>query len=360
MTSIDSLTRYRVLGRSGLRVSPLALGTMTFGADGWGGGNHWGAGEDAARAILDRYLEAGGNFVDTAVSYGDGVGEEMLGRLIEQSGVRDRLVLATKFTGGRRPGDPNASGNGRKNIISSLETSLRRLRTDYVDLYWLHIWDTLTPVEEVLSTLDALVRSGKVRAIGLSNVPAWYAAKAQTTATLRGWEPIVALQLEYSLVDRGIEREHVPAAQDLGMGIVPWSPLRNGFLSGKYERGPNGAVGDGRIAEFGGDLAGRAFLDREWSLLDVLCDVATEVGRTPAEVALAWVARRPAVASTLVGARTPEQLETNLHALEHELPAAAADRLEAAAQPELESPHWMLEGPMLRYLAHGGADVTRV
>lgn len=359
MASIDTLTHYRLLGRSGLRVSPLALGAMTFGADGWGG-RQWGAGEDAARAIFDRYLDAGGNFVDTAVNYGDGASEEMLGRLIEATGTRDRLVLATKFTGSRRPGDPNASGNGRKNILSSLETSLRRLRTDYVDLYWLHLWDAVTPVEEVLATLDALVRGGKVRAVGLSDVPAWYAAKAQAIALARGWEPIAAMQLEYSLVERDIEREHIPAAQDLGMGIVPWSPLRSGFLTGKYERGPDGAVGEGRIREFGGDPSGRSYSERDWSALDVLRDVASELGRTPAEVALAWVARRPAVASTLIGARTPEQLETNLRALEVELPDTAADRLEEAGRPASAFPYWMFTGALLQNFAHGGANVARI
>lgn len=208
------MATYHLLGRTGLRVSPLALGVMTFGQD------DWGADEDTSRTILTRYLESGGNFVDTANIYAGGRSEELTGKFIEETGSRDRVVLATKFANATEPGNPNAFGNGRKNIMTSLDNSLRLLRTDYIDLYWMHIWDLVTPIEEVLSTLDALVRGGKVRAIGLSNVPAWYAAQAQTLAHARGWEPIAALQMEYSLVEREIEREHVSAALHLDMGIV--------------------------------------------------------------------------------------------------------------------------------------------
>jgi aryl-alcohol dehydrogenase-like predicted oxidoreductase len=226
--------RYHLLGRTGLRVSPIALGALTFGEGGWR------TGEETARSIFLRYVEAGGNFVDTAINYAGGRSEEMLGTFMKETGVRERLVVATKFAVATRPGDPNSGGNGRKNIVASLDTSLRRLRTDYVDLYWLHMWDAMTPVEEVMSTLDALVRSGKIRAIGLSNVPAWYAAKAQMIARCCHWEPVAALQLEYSLAERAIEREHVPAALDLGIGIVPWSPLANGLLAGKYTQEEQG------------------------------------------------------------------------------------------------------------------------
>jgi aryl-alcohol dehydrogenase-like predicted oxidoreductase len=358
MVPMEAMTDYRLLGRSGLRVSPLALGAMTFGASGWAGAD-WGADEADSRAILDRYLAAGGNFVDTAVNYGDGASEELLGRLIEAAGARERIVLATKFTATRRPGDPNAAGNGRKNVVASLETSLRRLRTDYVDLYWLHLWDTVTPVEEVLATLDALVRSGKVLAFGLSNVPAWYAARAQVLADARGWEPIAALQLEHSLLERTIEREHVPAALELGMGIVPWSPLASGFLTGKYTRGDDGVVGDGRIAAFGGSVPGRPYGDREWRILDVLREVAGELGRPPAEVALAWVTSRRGVSSTLIGARTTQQLDANMRALEVELPPEAAARLDAASEPEPAFPYRLFTGELGRSFAHGGASVRR-
>jgi aryl-alcohol dehydrogenase-like predicted oxidoreductase len=211
---IQSLADYSLLGRSGLRVSPLCLGAMTFG---------WGCDEATARDIFNRYLEAGGNFIDTADAYSSGQSEEMLGRFMKEAGNRDRIVLATKFSFNTSPGNPNTGGNGRKNILRALEGSLRRLQTDHVDLYWLHAWDGMTPVEEVMTTLDALVRSGKVRYIGLSDTPAWYLARAQTLAELRGLERVCALQLEYSLVERNIEREHIPAALELGMGVCPWS-----------------------------------------------------------------------------------------------------------------------------------------
>jgi aryl-alcohol dehydrogenase-like predicted oxidoreductase len=323
-----SLSHYHLLGRTGLRVSPLALGAMTFG-------NHtkgWGADKDASRSIFHRYVEAGGNFVDTANAYGDS--EKLLGEFLAETGWRDQLVLATKFTGARRPGDPNALGNGRKNILASLEASLRRLQTDYVDLYWLHVWDRLTPVEEVMSTLDALVRSGKVRAIGLSDVPAWYATKAQLLARTYGWEPVAALQLPYSLVERGIEREHAAAALDLGMGVVPWSALANGFLSGKYTLGTDGVTGQGRL---------KAVIDAGWSqdpsqrgwavVLQTLVAVADQLGRSPAQVALNWVTHQPGVVATLVGARSIEQLDENLAALDFVLSDEHAERLEQASRP---------------------------
>jgi aryl-alcohol dehydrogenase-like predicted oxidoreductase len=214
VTLLD-LDHYFLLGPTGLRVSPMGLGTMTFGTGGW----H--AGEDAARAIFRRYLDRGGNFIDTADIYSAGASEERLGRLIHETGRRDRLVLATKFGGPTSPSDPNARGNGRKHVLAALDASLQRLQTDYIDLYWLHLWDQVTGVEEVMSTFDTLVRSGKVRAVGLSNVPAWWATKAQMLTRHRGWEPVAALQLEYSLAERSLEWEHLPAAHDLGMAIVP-------------------------------------------------------------------------------------------------------------------------------------------
>src|SRR6201998_3045829 len=232
---------YVTLGRSGLRVSPLTLGTMTFGTE-WG----WGSEERTARTIFDRYLEAGGNVLDTADGYTNGKSEELVGKFIGESGLRDRVVLATKFTFNTDPDNPNAGGNSRKNIYRALHGSLRRLQTDYIDLYWLHAWDTLTPVEEVVSTLNDLVRQGKIRHYGFSDTPAWYVARAQTLAELQGKERLIALQLEYSLVERNIEREHIPVAQELGIAVLPWSPLAGGFLAGKYKRFGNTGVGDGR------------------------------------------------------------------------------------------------------------------
>ncbi|GAA3763352.1 aldo/keto reductase [Plantactinospora mayteni] len=331
MTILD-LDHYFLLGRTGLRVSPVGLGTMTFGTGGW----H--AGEEAARAIFHRYLDRGGNFIDTADIYGAGASEELLGRLIQETGSRDRLVLATKFGGPTDPSDPNARGNGRKHILPALEASLRRLQTDYVDLYWLHLWDQVTGVEEVMSTLDTLVRGGKVRAVGLSNVPAWWATKAQMLAHHRGWEPVAALQLEYSLVERTAEWEHVPAAQDLGMAIVAWSPLANGFLTGKYER---------QLSESAGRLsAGSQWplpvtpSEQHWQILGVLRTIAAEVGRAPAQVALNWIISRPAILGTLIGATTVEQLDANLDALGIELSPEQLALLDQAGRPEpVMTPH---------------------
>src|SRR5260370_9578743 len=226
-----NLDDYITLGRSGVRVSRRCVGTMTVGT-GWG----WGAEEKTAREVFDRYVEASGNFVDTADLYTGGHSEELLGKFISERGLRDRVVLATKFTFNGDAGNPNAGGNGRKNIYRALEGSLRRLQTDYVDLYWLHAWDTITPVEEVVASLDTLVRSGKVRHIGLSDVPAWYLARAQTLAEQQGREKIIPLQLEYSLVERNIHREHMPAAQELRMAVCPWAPLDAGLLSAQDKR----------------------------------------------------------------------------------------------------------------------------
>ena len=223
-----SLYEYVMLGRSGLRVSPLCLGAMTFGTE-WG----FGVDESASQAIFDRYIELGGNFVDTADAYTAGKSEDLTGKFIADRHLRDRIVLATKFTFNTDPGNPNAGGNGRKNIYRALESSLRRLKTDYVDLYWLHAWDTVTPVEEVISTMNDLVRAGKIRHYGFSDTPAWYVSRAQTLAECKATEQLIALQLEYSLVERTIEREHVPAAQELGLAICPWSPLRGRILERK-------------------------------------------------------------------------------------------------------------------------------
>jgi aryl-alcohol dehydrogenase-like predicted oxidoreductase len=319
----NGLDHYFLLGSSGLRVSPLGLGTMTFGSGGW----H--AGEEASQAIFHRYLERGGNFIDTADVYGAGASEELLGRLIREATDRDRLVIATKFGGPTHPFDPNGRGNGRKHILAAIEASLRRLKTDYIDLYWLHMWDQVTDVDEVMATFDSLVRSGKIRAVGLSNVPAWWATKAQTLAHHRGWEPVAALQLEYSLAERSIEWEHLPAALNLGMAVVPWSPLANGFLTGKYHRSPTPTAGAGRLAPDHQWPMVVTLTDRHWRILDALNAVAADVERTPAQVALNWVTTRPGVLGTLVGTTTVEQLDANLDALEINLSADHLTRLEA-------------------------------
>ena len=351
--TVRTLTHYALLGRGGLRVSPLALGAMTFGQ---------GAGAETAREMVVRYLDAGGNFIDTANGYAEGRSEEALGAILRDMGSRDRVVLGTKFSAPTDPTDPNAFGNGRKNLVASLDASLRRLQTDYVDLYWLHLWDGMTPVEEVMGTFDALVRSGKVRAVGLSNVPAWYAARAHTLATLRGWEPVTALQLEYSLVEREIEREHIPAALDLGMGVVPWSPLASGFLSGKYARGEAGPEGEGRLSRPPyTDSTLRRFRrhegDREWALLDAVREVAAAVGRSPAQVAINWVTRRPGVSSTLIGASDVAQLSVNLAALDFELPPELVARLDETSRPEQVSPYRVFDPELRRMFLAGRYEV---
>lgn len=350
------LDDYVMLGRSGLRVSPLALGTMTFGTD-WG----WGADEAAAGKLFDYYLGLGGNFIDTADGYTGGRSETWVGKMIRERNARDRVVLGTKFTFGSEPGNANGGGNGRKNIYRALEGSLKRLGTDYVDLYWLHCWDMHTPVEEVASTLTDLVRAGKVRNVGLSDVPAWYAARYQTLAEKNGWEPIAALQLEYSLVERSIEREHVPLARELGMAVMPWSPLGGGFLAGKYQRSENGVVGEGRIDKVR-DIANPLFQrqarpsEKSWQTLDTLRAIAAELQRPPAEVALAWLRARPGVTSTIIGATKSSQLESNVRSLELELDAEQRGRLDSVSALENVHPY-MYFGEVFQSLIHGGAKV---
>src|SRR5271170_5896866 len=289
-----SLTDYVTLGRSGLRVSPLSLGTMTFGTE-WG----WGSDETQAREIFDHYVAQGGNFVDTANMYTQGKSEQMVGKFIADKKLRDRVVLATKFTFNAEPGNPNAGGNGRKNIYQALDASLRRLQTDYIDLYWLHAWDTVTPVEEVVATMNDLVRDGKIRYYGFSDTPAWYIARAQTLAEKEGKERLIALQLEYSLVERNIEREHIPASQELGIGVCPWSPLAGGLLSGKYKRqSATTGSGEGRLAN--GNPLFAKFSEENWRIVDVLMEVSKQIGKPPAQVALNWVATQPGITSAIL------------------------------------------------------------
>ena len=353
-----SLTDFRTLGRSGLVVSPLALGTMTFGPGGWG------ADEPTSRAIFDAYRAAGGNFVDTADIYTGGRSEELVGRFIADSGARDEIVLATKFAfnGSASPlaatpsggGNPNAGGAGAKNIHRALDASLKRLRTDYVDLYWMHIWDGVTPVEEIVQTLGDLVRAGKIRYYGLSDMPAWLAMKAATIATERRVPGPIALQLEYSLVARDVEGEHFAAAREGGMGIMPWSPLAGGFLSGKYQRGNTADTGRLSGANPFGDSK---FTDRNWDILDALKIVAAELDRPTAQVALAWTLARPGVASTLIGAREVSQLDSNIEATAIRLDADVMKRLDEASAPGLGFSAALTQ-PFIRRMIFGGRDVA--
>jgi aryl-alcohol dehydrogenase-like predicted oxidoreductase len=325
---------YYTLGRSGLRVSRLALGTMTFGTE-WG----WGADKQTAGAMIDAYVEAGGNFFDTADLYTGGTSETWLGELIAERGLRDRAVIATKFTYNADPGNPNAGGNGRKNILRAVEGSLKRLGTDYIDLYLLHTWDMLTPAEEVMRTLDDLVRSGKVRHVGLSNVPAWYASRAQAIAEHRGYEPVTALQLEYSLAERNIEHEFVPFGISQGAGIMVWSPLASGLLSGKYRPGKEGDAGRLDTMRGSNNPAFQRFNERNWAIVAELEKVAGELGRGMAEVALNWVATQPGVATAIIGATRLDQLKSNLGALDFTVPPELRARLDAMSKPETPFPY---------------------
>ncbi|RKT87729.1 Predicted oxidoreductase [Saccharopolyspora antimicrobica] len=345
-----TLDTYRLLGRSGLRVSPLALGTATFGTE-WG----WGAEEAEARKLFDTYVERGGNFIDTANTYTEGSSERLLGEFARAE--RESLVLATKYSTLRRPGDPNSGGAHRKSLFASVETSLRRLRTDYVDLLFLHVWDFTTPVEEVLRGMDDLVRQGKVLHVAMSNVPAWQVSRMQAIADLRGWSPLVALQIEYNLVNRAAERDLLPMARELGLGVTPYSPLAGGLLTGKYSRADLAGAGSGESARKSFNAGLGMVTERNLAIADAVREVAAELDRTPAQVGLAWLLQNPGVTAPVIGARTPEQLEGNLGALEVEFTATQLDRLEAASAIELGYPHDLLAGDHIRAVTRGDLKV---
>lgn len=348
-----SLNTYYTLGSSGLRVSRLALGTMTFGTE-WG----WGADQEVARQLFNTYVDAGGNFIDTADLYTNGTSETWLGQFVAERQLRDRVILTTKFTYNAEPGNPNAGGNGRKNILRAVEGSLKRLGTDYIDLYLLHTWDTLTPAAEVMRTMDDLVRSGKVRYIGLSDTPAWYAAQAQTLAEWRGYEPLCTMQLEYSLAERNIEQEFVPLGQALGMGIMVWSPLASGLLSGKYQPSQGRNASEGRLETVKGinNPAFQKFSDRNWQIVAELEAVAKELGRSMAQVAVNWTVNRPGIASVIVGATKLAQLADNLQALEFMIPPELVHRLDAASRPQPQFPYTFF-GHEIQGMIHGGVPV---
>ncbi len=322
---------------------------MTFGED-WG----WGSPVAESEAIIEDFLDRGGNFIDTANAYTKGHSEAIIGDLLARTaGRRERVVLATKFLSNLYPGDPNGGGAGRKAIVAACEQSLRRLRTDYIDLYWMHCWDQHTPIEETMRALDDLVRAGKVRYIGFSDTPAWKVAQAQTRALFEGWSPLIALQIEYSLIERTVEGELIPMAIELGLGVTPWSPLRGGVLSGKYTRANAGSVKADR-----GERVTSFLNERTYTIIDELTRIGRELAASPASVALAWVQSRPGVASTIIGARRIDQLEQNLAALDVTLSLAHLAALNAVSEPSLNFP-----GGMLRFVTmftHGGMTVNGV
>jgi len=313
--------RYTLLGNSGLRVSELALGTMTFGTD-WG----WGATESECALQFALFAEAGGTLIDTANKYTNGSAETIVGQLIASD--RDHFVVGTKYSLNVRDGDLNAGGNHRKHLVQALDASLRRLGTDYVDILWLHAWDYLTPPEEVMRALDDQVRAGKVLYLGVSDTPAWVVAQMQTLALARGWSPFVALQIEYSLVQREVERELVPMARNLGLAVVAWGPLGAGVLSGKYDR-PASSAESRRLDDV--DPA-RLAIARE------VAEVARGLGLTSSQVALAWLRAQGGVIPIL-GARTAHQLVDNLTCLDADLPATALERLDRASRVPRGFPH---------------------
>ncbi|MFN6236247.1 aldo/keto reductase [Microcystis sp.] len=333
--------RYKLLGNSGLRVSELCLGTMTFGQD-WG----WGSDKEESRAVFQAFAEAGGNFLDTANIYTNGTSETLVGEFVK--GDREKWVIATKYSLNTRPGDVNACGNHRKNLFQAVEASLKRLGTDYIDLLWLHIWDSLTPIEEVMRAFDDLVRMGKVLYIGISDSPAWIVSQANTLATLRGWTPFIGLQIEYSLKERTPERELLPMAKALNIGVTAWSPLGGGVLTGKYNQ-PHPV--DGRLS-----MTDQPFqiLDRDLKIAETVLEIAREIGKSPAQVALNWLRNRPNPIIPIIGARKLSQLQDNLACVDFNLTGEQLQRLDNISAISLGFPHELLASQFVRDILLGG------
>lgn len=364
-----NLHTYRSLGHSGLLVSPLALGTMTFGTP------RWGMDEAGSRAVMEQYVALGGNFIDTADVYAGGQSEEIIGKFIAERGLRGEMVLATKS--GFSTGQGRLSGgNGAIHVNASVDASLKRLKTGYIDLYWIHVWDGITPAAELLHTMATIIRAGKVRYWGISNTPAWYVAQIATLASVHGLPAPVGLQYFYSLADRTVESEHLPLAKAFGMGLIPWSPLAYGLLTGKYDRA---AVEAGGLRESGVPNAGSdegeqrpdddkrldgdnpfgdmLFTDHNWRIADEVKRIAAETGESPARVALAWVIGRPGVASTLMGVSRPGQVADNAGALGLALAAehlAALDAVSGGSEAMLYS---LSRPPVRNHVVYGGADI---
>ena len=358
------MTNYRPFGRSGLIVSPLTLGTMTFGA------GRWGTDEPTARAIFDTYVEAGGNLIDTADVYSGGESEKMLGRFLADSGMRDRLVVSTKSGFPRREGTPLHAGNGAYNVRLGIEGSLKRLGVDRIDLYWVHVWDQLTPAEEVLRTLADATARGDILYYGFSNAPSWYVAKIATLAAAHGLPGPIGLQYAWSLVERGVELDLMPMAQEFELGMMPWSPLGGGLLTGKYGRDKLAAVSEGATVpnsvEASDDqprerlnganpYGGMLFTERNFDIVDTVREVAAELDVPMVQVALAWVLGRQGVTSLLLGASRPQQLESNLAALSLELTDDQRTRLDAVSALPSLNPYFIFNLP--REMLYGGMQV---
>ncbi|HWO38333.1 MAG TPA: aldo/keto reductase [Candidatus Acidoferrum sp.] len=336
--------KYRLFGKSGLRVSEAALGTMTFGQE-----RGWGAPKDESRKVYDAFREAGGNFIDTANIYTDGTSESFLGEFLE--GHRDSVVLATKYSNAAPGNDPNAAGNHRKSMMKAVEASLKRLRTDYIDLYWVHIWDAITPVEEVMRGLDDLVRQGKVLYVGISDVPAWWIAQANTLADLRGWSRFIGLQIPYNLIERTVERELIPMAKALDIGVTAWSPLSNGVLTGKYH-----GHGGSELGRMNSETM-KTFMpeqQRATRIVAAVKIVSEQTGCSMAQVALAWLRYRPVPVIPIIGARKLTQLQDNLASFDLELSAEHLKSLEEASRVELGFPQDLYALKAVGAIRYGG------
>ncbi|WP_343667626.1 aldo/keto reductase [Chitinophaga sp.] len=338
------LDAFKTLGRSGLKVSPLCLGGMTLGDD-W----NWGADAATAAQLIQQYTDLGGNFIDTANIYTNGHSEKIIGDTIGRySSKRNRTVIGTKCSANTLPGNPNAGGGSTQSILYNVHESLRRLQTDYIDLLWIHQWDWNTPFEETMRALHHLVTSGKVRYIGVSYAPAWKIAQAQTTALLKDWTPFIGLQIEYSLLERSIEDELIPMAAELGLGITPWSPLKGGILSGKYQ--PGNQTGDSRM--------GNAYQlsEKELNVVEKVKEIAQRHNATPAAIALAWVLQKQSTTSIILGVRTPAQLAQNIAALEVTLTQQEMNELDTISTPP---PTFVTNyKEYSRSFVHGGIEIN--
>lgn len=339
--------RYKLLGKSGLRVSELCLGTMTFG-DAW---KDWGlaTSKDESRKIFDGFAQAGGNFIDTANKYNEGGSERLLGEFLESD--RDHFVVATKYTLFTREGDPNACGNHRKNMVRALEASLKRLKTDYIDLYWVHAWDFMTPVEEVMRGLDDMVRAGKVLYVGISDTPAWIVAQANTLAQIQGWSPFVGLQIEYSLAQREPERDLIPMARAFDLAVTAWGPLAGGILSGKYAK-----TAKPDTARYSGESNPPD--ERKLQIGETVMKLADEIGRPASQVALNWLRQRQALIIPIIGARRAAQIQDNLKCLDWQLTGEQIARLDEATKIELGFPHDFLANESVRQIVFGGTHAA--
>jgi len=330
--------KYKLLGKSGLRVSELALGTMTFGEE-WG----WGASKEESKKVFDAFANAGGNFIDTANRYTEGTSEKFVGEFIKSD--REHFVVATKYTLYTRKDDPNFSGNHRKNMMRSLDESLKRLKTDYIDLYWVHAWDYTTPEEEILRALDDMIRAGKIHYIGISDTPAWIVSRMNAIAELRGWTQFVALQIKYSLLERTVERELLPMARKLDLAVTPWAVIGGGILSGKYNKNKD---------EQGRAQLNKAIKSDHLKVADEVIKIADEVKCSPSQVAINWVRQQPGVIIPIVGAKTEVQLKDNVDSLKFTLNEEQLNKLNEATKIDLGFPHEFLNGDYIRTLIFGG------